>query len=112
MHRDVDRGLDRRVAREDLVHLVGHLARPLEREPECTTTITFWATVEDPLAIVKGSFRGRSIAAYSRKSIRIGTDTHAQRYQSTVRLSVSRPFDSGAALLVTTSSSDRNGRTR
>src|SRR5437867_9259516 len=81
-------------------------------EPECTTTITFWATVEDPLAIVKGSFRGRSIAAYSRKSIRIGTDTHAQRYQSTVRLSVSRPFDSGAELRVTTSSSDRNGRTR
>src|SRR2546422_4223727 len=44
-------------------------------------TITFWATVEDPLAIVKGSFRGRSIAAYSRKSIRITSDTHAHRYQ-------------------------------
>src|SRR2546428_1779098 len=52
-----------------------------ERAPECTMTITFWATVEDPLAIVKGSFRGRSIAAYSRKSIRITSDTHAHRYQ-------------------------------
>src|SRR5437870_12798183 len=83
-----------------------------ESEPECTTTITFWATVEDPLAIVKGSFRGRSIAAYSRKSIRIGSDTHGQRYQGAVRLSVSRPFDLGDARPVTTSSSDRNGRTR
>src|SRR3989449_2201004 len=52
-----------------------------EREPECTTTITFWATVEDPFAIEKGSFRGRAIAAYSRKSIRIASDTHAHRYQ-------------------------------
>src|SRR2546428_2930536 len=52
-----------------------------ERDPECTMTITFWATVEDPLAIARGSFRGRSIAAYSRKSIRITSDTHAHRYQ-------------------------------
>src|SRR3989441_6652643 len=60
-----------------------------EREPECTTTITFWATVEDPLAIVNGSLRGRSIAAYSRKSIRIASDTHAHRYQGAAS-SVSR----------------------
>src|SRR5438093_8099257 len=83
-----------------------------EREPECTTTITFWATVEDPLAIVNGSLRGRSIAAYSRKSIRIGSDIHGQRYQGAVRLSVSRPSDSGDGRALTTSSSDRNGRTR
>src|SRR5712692_674739 len=44
-----------------------------EREPECTMTRTFWATVDDPLAIVNGSFRARSIAMYSRKSIRIET---------------------------------------
>src|SRR5437867_3166977 len=52
-----------------------------EKEPECTTTITFWATVDDPFAIMKGSFRRRSIAAYSRKSIRIASDTHAPGYQ-------------------------------
>src|SRR5437899_12527758 len=69
-----------------------------ESEPECTTTITFWATVEDPLAIVKGSFRGRSIAAYSRKSIRITSDTHAHRYQgaaSSVSRGLSNPATGG-----------------
>src|SRR5438445_12053025 len=66
-----------------------------ESEPECTTTITFWATVEDPLAIVKGSFRGRSIAAYSRKSIRITSDTHAHRYQGAAS-SVSRGLSNPA----------------
>src|SRR5712691_7604781 len=83
-----------------------------EREPECTMTITFWATVEDPLAIVKGSFRGRSIAAYSRKSIRIASDTRAHRYQDAATLSVSRPSDPGGGRPETISSSDRSGRTK
>src|SRR2546430_13459214 len=67
-----------------------------ESEPECTTTITFWATVEDPLAIVKGSFRGRAIATYSRKSIRIASDTHAPRYQGAA-CSMSRGLPTPAA---------------
>src|SRR5436309_97561 len=83
-----------------------------EREPECAMTSTFWATVEEPFAMVNGSFRGRSIAVYSRKSIRIESDTDAQRYQGAAKLRVSRPFDVGDARPLTISSADRNGRTR
>src|SRR2546427_3086754 len=61
-------------------------------------TLTFWATVEDPLAIVKGSFRGRPLAAYSRKSIRIASDTHAPRYQGAAS-SASRGLSTPAARL-------------
>src|SRR5947199_10834945 len=39
-------------------------------------TRTFWATADDPLAIVNGSFRRRSIAMYSRKSIRVRIGHH------------------------------------
>ena len=75
-------------------------------------TRTFWATVEDPRAIVKTSFRGKSIAVYSRKSIRIGTGTDTQRYQSVSGLRGSQSFDFGAARPATIWSLDRTGRTR